>query len=78
MTDENNSTIDDRDFNDELENKLHQLSSMLTIIHGCGYESFNQWSDQVKDNYLWSCSTVADEARQLFRQTASTRNFNHD
>lgn len=73
MTDTNNSTTDTKDHADELENKLIQLSSMLTIIHGGGYESFSSWNDRIKDDYLWACSTVAGEAKQLFQQ-ASLRN----
>lgn len=55
---------------DELNHKLCQLSSMLTVIHGCGYESFDQWNGQIKDDYLWACSSLADQAKMLSLQIA--------
>lgn len=50
---------------DALDEKLVQLSSMLTMIHGHGYQTFDNYSDEIKDNYLWACERLADECKQL-------------
>ncbi len=55
------------DVRDQLGARLAQLTSMLQMIHGNGFENFDNWSDDVKDNYLWGCSMLAEECRALER-----------
>lgn len=47
----------------DLGERLDQVSAMLTITYG--NDSFNQWSGEVKDNYLWACSTMIDQAKEM-------------
>ena len=54
-----------QDITEEVCTKLSMLKAMLTITHGCGAKSFDQWSDSVRDNYLWSCATMAEEIEAL-------------
>ena len=53
------------DITDHLNVKLGQLSAMLHLIFGEGLGRFNNMSDNVKDNYLWSCAMTADECKEL-------------
>ena len=55
------------DARDQLSARLSQLHSMLIITHGCGLESFENWSDDIKDNYLWGCAMLAKECKELVR-----------
>lgn len=48
-----------------LSNKVTQLHSMLTVIIGEGFESFNNYNDNIKENYLWACADIADEVKRL-------------
>lgn len=50
---------------DHLQTRLDQLAAQLQIIHGDGFESFNLWSEEIRKNYLWSCSMAAEECREL-------------
>lgn len=43
--------------------RLEQLSAMLTITYG--NESFDEWCGDVKDNYLWACSTMLEQAKEM-------------
>jgi hypothetical protein len=53
------------DVQDQLHARLSQLHAMLTITCGNGFETFENWSDEIKDNYLWSCSMLAKECKEL-------------
>jgi NTP pyrophosphatase (non-canonical NTP hydrolase) len=54
-----------QDTAEKLAQKLAQLHSMLTLITGNGRESFEQFSATVRDNYVWSCETMAGECCEL-------------
>jgi hypothetical protein len=56
------------DIHDQLAARLSQLCAMLTMTCGAGSETFNNWSDPIKNNYLWACSMLADECDELVRQ----------
>lgn len=47
---------------DSLTNHTAQLEAMLCIIYGAGFDSFNNFNDDIKQNYLWVC---AEHARQV-------------
>lgn len=53
------------DVKDHLGARLSQLSAMLIMIHGGGFDSFCQWSEEIQQNYLWACSMLADECKEL-------------
>lgn len=40
--------------------KAEQLAAMITIITGTGYDSFNNWADSTKHNFLWACAQHAE------------------
>jgi len=46
-----------------LEERLEQVSAMLMIIHGNG--ELSGWSKGVQDNYLWACSTMVEQAKEM-------------
>lgn len=50
---------------DQLTARLGQLTAMLTIVHGAGFEAFSGWNEEIQNNYLWSCSMLADECHEL-------------
>lgn len=60
--DSNTSSANARD---ELSGKLAQLRAMLTVVSGSGFESFNEFNDELRGNYLWACATLATECEQL-------------
>lgn len=53
------------DVQDQLSARLGQLAAMLQMTHGGGFETFNIWSDDVRANYLWACSMLAEECKEL-------------
>jgi hypothetical protein len=53
---------------DQLHTKLDQLHAMTTMIYGGGFESFDECSNEIKDNYLWAVGDMAKEARDLSRK----------
>ena len=53
------------DLIDALDAKLSQLSSMLVFTYGCGGSAFRSYTDEIQDNYMWACSNLADECREL-------------
>lgn len=53
------------DIQDQLSARLSQLSAMLTMTTGAGFESFSNWSDEIQHNYLWACSMLAEECKGL-------------
>ncbi len=50
---------------DHLDARLSQLEAMLTMSHGNGFATFDSWSDEIKDNYLWGCAMLATECKEL-------------
>lgn len=49
---------------DSLSSSLSQLSAMLSTV-SAGFETFNDLSPKVKENYLWACATLATECEQM-------------
>lgn len=50
---------------DQLTARLTQLGAMFGLITGESFESFSNHSDQTQADYLWSCSMLARECREL-------------
>jgi len=46
-----------------LDERLEQVSAMLMIVHGNG--ELSGWSKGVQDNYLWACSTMIEQAKEM-------------
>lgn len=53
------------DVRNQLDARLAQLDAMLTMIHGNGIDTFDDWSAPVKDHYLWACSMMVKECKDL-------------
>lgn len=53
------------DIMDQLQARLAQLSAMLCTTYGAGFATFDNWSDTVKENYLWGCASLAQECDEL-------------
>lgn len=54
--------------------RLSQLNAMLIQTVGDGAETFNNWSDEIRDNYLWACQAHARECEDL-AQHLSKKSF---
>jgi hypothetical protein len=57
---------------DVLTQKLAQLEAVLAMSYGDAGESFRNMNDDLQDNYLWSCGTLARECKELALSLAST------
>lgn len=55
---------------DQLSARLSQLSAMLIMTTGQGFEAFDSWNDEIKENYLWACSMLAKECLGLAENTS--------
>lgn len=55
------------DVQDQLHARLLQLHAMLTMTYGEGFETFDNWADSIKENYLWGCAMLAKECEELAR-----------
>lgn len=53
---------------DQLHRKALQLSAILIMTTGDGYQTFDNWNDTIKENYLWGCSDLAKEIVILSKQ----------
>ena len=58
---------DKMELRDHLHTRLLQLHAMLMITYGCGAETFQNWSKDVQENYMWACSSMADECKGIAR-----------
>jgi hypothetical protein len=55
---------------DELSAKLAMLSANLHLLNGeHGIRAFDELSDEIKENYLWGCVTLADECRAIMSKS---------
>lgn len=50
---------------DELSMLLAHLSAQLAVIHGAGFESFEECREEIKDNYIWAMYCLANRAKNL-------------
>lgn len=50
---------------DTLTRRADQLSAMLIIITGAGFQNFETYNEQIKESYLWACSDHAAELKNL-------------
>lgn len=64
------TSSDKIDLIDQLTAKTSQLSALLTMISGSGFEDFNGYNDTIKQNYLWACADIANGVRALAHNTA--------
>jgi hypothetical protein len=50
---------------DQLTARLAQLRAMLHMVTGVGSDTFEQYSESIRESYLWACSMLADECVAL-------------
>lgn len=50
---------------DSLNQKLAQLNAMLTMSYGEAGDAFRTMNGSLQDNFLWACSTLASECKEL-------------
>jgi hypothetical protein len=53
------------DIVDQLNARQIQLEAMLAMTFGDTGEALRRLSDGVQDNYMWACSMIAHEIREL-------------
>ncbi|MHB8744614.1 MAG: hypothetical protein ACYC9L_16040 [Sulfuricaulis sp.] len=53
------------DVYEQLSMRLSQLYAMLTMTVGAGTESFNLWSDDIRESYMSACAMIAAECKEL-------------
>jgi hypothetical protein len=41
------------------------LSANLSVICGEGFDAFNRHNNDIQQNYIWGCSTLANECRAI-------------
>lgn len=44
-----------------VDERLQQLSGMMKV---CCSEDFHQYDEQTKNNYLWACATMVEQAQE--------------
>jgi hypothetical protein len=49
-----------------LEEKLAQLDALLAVTYGEQGTSFRMHNESLQDNYMWCCSRLATEIRELY------------
>jgi hypothetical protein len=52
---------------DQLAARLAQLEALLSVTYGGEGAAFRGMSAELQDGFMWACSSLASEARQLFR-----------
>lgn len=50
---------------DQLSMKLAQLEAMLCLTYGASREGFESMAENHRDNFMWACSTMVDECKDL-------------
>lgn len=50
---------------EDLDQKLAQLDAILAMTHGDAGESFRNMSDDLQDNFLWTCRSLASACKEL-------------
>ena len=51
---------------DQLSARQVQLLSLLAMTYGDAGDAFRRMNPTLQDNYLWACSMLAQEMRDLF------------
>ena len=65
MATSNNTPGNPLDLINALQSKAAQLEAIMNMTFGEAAESFNNLSDQLRDNYLWHASEMVGEIRTL-------------
>lgn len=53
------------DVHAQLSARLSHLAALLQMTMGAGFEAFTNYNATTQENYLWTCSTLADECEDL-------------
>lgn len=57
--------VEKLDIRDQLGARIAQLHAMLVMVTGEGIENFSLSSTEVQGDYLWNCSMLAAECKEL-------------
>lgn len=50
---------------DQLVARANQLSAMLHMVTGDGFENFETFAEKPRHDYLWACDSLAEEIKEL-------------
>jgi hypothetical protein len=53
------------DVSAHLSARLGHLRALLRMTYGAGYTAFAEYGAETQENYLWACSSIADECAAL-------------
>lgn len=53
------------DISDQLYARQAQLEGLLAMTHGEGGEAFRGMAHNLQDGFMWACSMIAHEVREL-------------
>lgn len=53
------------DIIDRLNEKTATLTAMLAMTQGTGFESFNNYSEEIRDRYMRGCTRLSEEIGEL-------------
>ncbi len=56
---------DPREAYEALGGKILQLHALLEMTYGAASETFNDMSADLRGNYLWACSDMAEDCHKL-------------
>lgn len=71
-TDSTNHTLRaTEDALDVVDTKLLQLHAMLMMTFGEAQSSFDNMGDELRGNFMWACSDIADDCRRLVLESFS-------
>lgn len=63
------------DLADYIGARLSILSANLAMIHGNGFDNFDESSEDLKEPYLWGCARHAKECAQRFGELTDMINL---
>lgn len=53
------------DVHTQLSARLSHLCALLAMTYGAGYQAFRMYGETTQENYLWTCSSLANECDEL-------------
>lgn len=53
------------DDNDRLAQLTLKLNALLAHTYGCSGEEFRNLNDEIQDSYMWACSDMASDIKEL-------------
>lgn len=56
------------DYMDEIDRLTTHTAQLSAMLNGMGFDSFNSFNEEIKQNYLWACSNQATEIDKIANQ----------